>query len=125
MVLPQGAGRGSGSAPGPSGDASTSALGASAVGSVAARVPFDARLRALARVFDLASGATKVDFPICADCAAEVHRELEAAIAEAQEDAAAYEAALAELEAEGAAPREERAFQRELRRLHEEAEAEE
>lgn len=60
--------------------------GSSASGSsVVQRIPFDAKLRALARVFEAASEATKVDFPLCAECAAEVHRELEAQLAELQQ----------------------------------------
>eukprot|EP00887_Chlorella_sp_A99_P001491 scaffold8.g1491.t1 len=88
------------------------------------RVPFDQRLRALSLVFEVASGETKVDFPLCADCAAEVHKEMEGQLAEAQAELADYEAALARLQAEGARPMEERQFQRELRRLQNEEELE-
>lgn len=49
------------------------------------RIPFDARLRALARVYEAASGEGRVDHPLCAECAGEVHRELEAQLAELQQ----------------------------------------
>ncbi|KAL4458034.1 hypothetical protein ABPG75_012899 [Micractinium tetrahymenae] len=88
------------------------------------RIPFDAKLRALARVFEAASEATKVDFPLCAECAAEVHRELEAQLAELQQEVAAYEAALSRLEAEGPRPLEERAFQARLAEAEAEAQRE-
>ena len=63
------------------------------------RVPFDARLQALARVWEAAADETFVDHPICPDCAAEVQRELELRLAELQQEAAAYEAAAQRLEA--------------------------
>lgn len=149
---------------------SASASGSSAV----QRIPFDAKLRALARVFEAASEASKVDFPLCAECAAEVHRELEAQLAELQQvgaagragrrrtgpaeverhrgrcstgapgpaslplqacqqrslspsllqEVAAYEAALARLEAEGLCPLEERTFQARLAEAEAEAQHE-
>lgn len=146
-------------APGASGGGSSTASGSSVV----QRVPFDAKLRALARVFEAASGATRVDFPLCADCASEVHRELEAQLAELQQvrcpdrldstqggarlvlseeagagarapkahprppraqEVAAYEAALARLEAEGVRPLEEQAFQARLAEAEAEAQHE-
>ena len=105
MVLPQSSGRSGG------GDAS---------GAGVLRVPFDQKFRALAKVFELAGGETKVDFPICNDCAAEVHKEMDAQLAELQAECAAYQEARQRLEAEGAQPLDERQFQRELRRLQDE-----
>ncbi|PRW18412.1 beclin 1 [Chlorella sorokiniana] len=78
------------------------------------RIPFDAKLRALARVYEVASEEGKVELPLCAECAAEVHKELEGQLAELQQEVAAYEAALARLEAEGLQPLDDRTFQQQL-----------
>ncbi|RMZ55146.1 hypothetical protein APUTEX25_005424, partial [Auxenochlorella protothecoides] len=68
----------------------------------APRVPFHATLRALTNVLEAASAATGVDHPVCTDCAADVHRELDAQTADLQADLAALEVALGRLE--GAPP---------------------
>lgn len=49
------------------------------------RIPFDHKLRGLARVFELASQEAGVDVPLCAECAGEVHKELEAQLGELQQ----------------------------------------
>ncbi|KAI3435500.1 hypothetical protein D9Q98_001566 [Chlorella vulgaris] len=75
------------------------------------RIPFDQKLRALARVFEAASEEVGVELPLCSECAGEVHRELEAQLGELQQEVAAYEAALVRLQAEGVQPMREPAFQ--------------
>lgn len=89
------------------------------------------RVAACQRVFELASDETQVDQPLCADCAAEVQRELEEQLAEARSEAAAYAALGRRLEEEaaqgsgaGGPGPEEAEFRRELRRAQEEARAE-
>jgi hypothetical protein len=59
--------------------------GSSGSGSGVQRIPFDQKLRALGRVFEVASEEAGVDFPLCPECAAEVHRELETQLAELQQ----------------------------------------
>ena len=78
---------------GPAGGAQSTLLSEGGV----QRVPFDQKLRALARVYEVASEEGRVELPLCAECAAEAHRELEAQLAEVQQEVAAYEAALAAL----------------------------
>lgn len=64
------------------------------------RVPFYATLCALTNVLEVASQVTAVDHPVCADCAADVHRELDAQTADLQAELAAYDAALSRLDAQ-------------------------
>jgi hypothetical protein len=49
------------------------------------RFPIDQRMRALARVFKVASEEVGVSLPLCADCAGDVHKELEAQLGELQQ----------------------------------------
>lgn len=76
MVLPGGRGSASGAG------AAQSAL---LEGASIHRVPLDQKLRALARVYEVAAAESGVDLPLCADCAAEVHKDLEAQLAEVQQ----------------------------------------
>lgn len=62
------------------------------------RVAFHATLRALTNVLEVASGATGVDHPVCTDCTADVHRELDAQTSDLQAELAALEVALGRLE---------------------------
>ncbi|KAK2076224.1 hypothetical protein QBZ16_001156 [Prototheca wickerhamii] len=82
---------------GPPSAGATSALHASP-SAATARVPFYATLRALTNVLDVASQASAVDHPVCAECAADIRRELDAQTADLQAELAAYDAALARLE---------------------------
>jgi len=83
------------------------ALAAAAAASTAAapvpHTPLDAWFAAAAAAFELASREAGVDAPLCGECAGRVGAELEAAIAEAEGEAAAHEAALAGLKADAAA----------------------
>jgi len=57
----------------------------------------DAKLRALAALFEAASTASGADHPLCLDCAARLREEIERQAREAEADAEAYERALARL----------------------------
>ncbi|CAI5488723.1 unnamed protein product [Closterium sp. Naga37s-1] len=54
----------------------------------------DAQIEAVDRVFDLVALRTKVEMPLCCHCAHHVCREIDAQVREAEEEIAAYEAAL-------------------------------
>jgi hypothetical protein len=69
---------------GRAGAGARSALLEGAPGSVQ-RGAFDQHMRAAARVFELASGEVGLELPLCIECAGEVHRELEAQLAELQQ----------------------------------------
>lgn len=66
------------------------------------RIPLDAALTAVSRVFEAATDATAIDQPLCTECAAEVHKELETELSDLQSEIAAYEAALCRLREEEA-----------------------
>ncbi|GJP60309.1 hypothetical protein CLOP_g17515 [Closterium sp. NIES-67] len=59
-----------------------------------AGVGLHAQIEALDRVFDLVALKTKVEMPLCCHCASHVCREIDAQVTEAEEEIAAYEAAL-------------------------------
>lgn len=67
-----------------------------------------------ARTFELASSSTQVDQPLCVECAGKVVAEVDADTRAAEGEAAAYEAALARLQAEPDAALPEAEFQTRL-----------
>ncbi len=89
-----------------------------------ARVPLDQTLRAVTRVFEVATEQSQVDHPLCTDCAAEVHKELEAQLSDLQQEVASYEAALQRLEAEDLRPMDNAQFQQALKQAQGEAQHE-
>ncbi|GLI61251.1 hypothetical protein VaNZ11_003559 [Volvox africanus] len=60
----------------------------------------DFKLQALAQLFELASTNTQVDHPLCMDCVGQLKEEMEAQIAEAEREIAAYSVCLAQLESD-------------------------
>jgi hypothetical protein len=60
----------------------------------------NSKLDALAALFELASTATRVDHPLCLDCGAALKEEVAASLRELEAETAAYETALAALDAE-------------------------
>ncbi|CAK0735365.1 hypothetical protein CVIRNUC_000569 [Coccomyxa viridis] len=86
--------------------------------------PLDDRFSQLARTFELASGETTVDQPLCVDCAARVREEMEAQTAEIEAECEAYECALRRLEQENAQPLPEEEFKAEMAAAAEEERAE-
>lgn len=84
--------------------------------------PLDSKFAQMARVFEIASGATKADQPLCHECAHRVQDEVEAAIKEAQQDCSAYETALKTLAQEDLQPLTSQEFAEEMQQA-EEAEA--
>lgn len=68
-----------------------------------AGVGLDARFAALARIFDMASDETRVDHPMCLECAAQLREELDAQVRETEAECKTYEECLRELEAEESA----------------------
>ncbi|GIL49364.1 hypothetical protein Vafri_5664 [Volvox africanus] len=60
----------------------------------------DFKLQALAQLFELASTNTQVDHPLCMDCVGQLKEEMEAQIAEAEREIAAYSTCLAQLESD-------------------------
>ena len=65
----------------------------------AAGAGLDARFAALARLFDMASDETKVDHPVCLECAAALRAELDARARDAEEERETYERSLETLRA--------------------------
>ncbi|KAF5839533.1 autophagy protein [Dunaliella salina] len=74
----------------------------------------DAKLQALAQLFELASTTTQADQPLCLDCAAQLKDEIEAQVAETEHEISCYAAAVARLEAEQSEPLPEVAFAQEM-----------
>eukprot|EP00798_Chlamydomonas_sp_ICE-L_P021839 gene21837-28869_t len=64
----------------------------------------DAKLCALAQLFDMASTHTQVDHPLCLDCAAQLKDEIDAQIQDAEREIAAYSVAVEKLEHSNVAP---------------------
>lgn len=58
----------------------------------------DAKLQALAQLFELASTQTRVDHPLCLDCATQLKDEVDSQIQETEREIAAYSAAVGRLE---------------------------
>ena len=65
----------------------------------AAGAGLDARFAALARLFDMASDETKVDHPVCLECAAALRAELDARARDAEDERETYERSLETLRA--------------------------
>lgn len=72
--------------------------------SLNARMPVDQTLRALSRVYEVATEQSQIGHPLCTDCAGEVHKELEAQLSDMQKEVASYEAGIKRLEAENLQP---------------------
>ncbi|CAL8467088.1 g6624 [Coccomyxa elongata] len=68
----------------------------------------------LARTFEIASGETAVDQPLCLECATRVREEMDAAVTEMEAECEAYEAALQNLAKEDATPMSEEEFAAEV-----------
>jgi septal ring factor EnvC (AmiA/AmiB activator) len=66
----------------------------------------------------------QVDFPLCTDCTAKVKQEIEATIAETEEEVGAYKAAIVRLQNESRSSMTEAEFQKEMNRLQEEEQRE-
>ncbi|KAK9824013.1 hypothetical protein WJX72_006970 [[Myrmecia] bisecta] len=79
----------------------------------------DDRFAQLAKTFEIASGECKVDQPLCLDCSTRVREEVDAAVAEAEADIAAYESALDRLTHEEEQPMSRQDFEEEMRQAHE------
>jgi len=84
----------------------------------------DAKLQALAQLFEMASNQTHVDHPLCLDCAAQLKDEIEAQIQDTEREISAYSDAVSRLESERVVTLSEEEFRAEVRRLQEEEEAE-
>ncbi|KAL3139672.1 hypothetical protein ABBQ38_003986 [Trebouxia sp. C0009 RCD-2024] len=84
--------------------------------------PLDERFAQMARVFEIASEATKVDQPLCYECLHRVQDEVELSIRQAEQDCKAYQAALARLTQDDAKPYTDEEFVVEVQQA-EEAEA--
>lgn len=94
LLRQPGAGAGQGSSSGGGG------AGPPGSQSVVGRVPLDPVFDALARIFQIAAEDTKVEQPLCLDCAEKVQKELEAQVRELSEEVSSYEAALQRLQAQ-------------------------
>lgn len=88
--------------------------GQSAASEGSAAAGLDAKLQALAQLFELASSQTQVDHPLCLDCATQLKDEVEAQIQDAEREIAAYSAAAARLEAANTQPADAADFAREM-----------
>mmetsp|Transcript_24764 Transcript_24764/g.58940 ORF Transcript_24764/g.58940 Transcript_24764/m.58940 type:complete len:422 (+) Transcript_24764:368-1633(+) len=80
---------------------------------------FDSHLLRLTRLYELASQDTKIDHPLCSECAEELCAELDTQVSEAESEVLAYEDALQRLIAENATPLEPNEFEEEMRQLRE------
>ncbi|GAQ78658.1 AUTOPHAGY 6 [Klebsormidium nitens] len=80
----------------------------------------DAKITALTRVFEIASQQTQVEQPLCVECVRCLCEELDAETAEAEREAAAYEACLSRLAGEPEEALSEDEFQKEVKRANEE-----
>lgn len=81
--------------------------------------PLDSKFYQMAKVFEIASGATKVDQPMCHDCAHRVQDEVEVSIKEAQQECAAYEAAIKRLAEEDLQPLTDQEYAEEMKQAQE------
>jgi len=84
----------------------------------------DAKLCALASIFELASMATQIDHPLCLDCEAQLKDEMEAQIQESEREVASYAEAVARLQADARDPLPDAEFAAQMRALREEEAAE-